>query len=627
MSQSADTATPPATAPANPTAARDTAVADMPVDTEALRRKYEAERLKRVRNDGNAQYVATSGRYAHYLDDPYVAPGFSRDPVLRDMDVLVVGGGFGGLLAAARLRAAGYEDLCIIEKGGDFGGTWYWNRYPGAACDTESYIYLPLLEETGYMPVSKYARAPEILEHSRRIGRHFNLYPSALFQTVITGMAWDDGAARWRVTTNRGDALAARFVVLAGGPLNLPKLPGIPGLDSFQGHSFHTSRWDYAYTGGSSMGGLRGLADKRVGIIGTGATAVQCVPHLGESAQQLFVFQRTPSSVDERNDRPTDPDWASSLQPGWQRERMHNFTTVISGGRFEVDLVNDGWTDLINNIALAAHRHAQAGGDVADPDALVQRADDLKMQKVRARVDAVVQHRATAEALKPWYNQFCKRPCFHDQYLATFNRPNVQLVDTQGQGVEAITERGVVVAGQEYPLDCLIFGTGFEVGTDFTRRLGFEVTGRGGLTLTDKWKDGASTFHGLFTRGFPNLFVMTTQQSGQSANFQHMLDEQSRHIAYILGEVKARGLRCLEASAEAEGKWVDTIVKLARTRHDFLAACTPGYYNNEGKPDARTERNNQFWRGPMVFIRLLDEWRRAGTLPGLELTPQPPGAH
>ena len=626
MAHSADTTSPPAAAPLGADADQG---ADTAVDSLALRRKYEAERLKRVRADGNAQYLATAGRHAHYLDDPYVTPGFSRAPITREVDVLVVGGGFGGLLAAARLREAGYDDLCIVEKGGDFGGTWYWNRYPGAACDTESYIYLPLLEETGYMPVAKYARAPEILEHSRRIGRHFNLYPAALFQTTITAMAWDDAAARWRVTTSRGDTLAARFVVLAGGPLNLPKLPGIPGLDSFQGHSFHTSRWDYAYTGGSAAGGLgslSGLADKRVGIIGTGATAVQCVPHLGASAKQLTVFQRTPSSVDWRNDRPTDPAWVHSLQPGWQRERMHNFTTVISGGRFEVDLVNDGWTDIINNIALAAHRQAQAGATVADPDALVQRADDLKMQRVRARVDAVVQDRATAEALKPWYNQFCKRPCFHDQYLDTFNRPNVQLVDTQGQGVERITARGVVVAGQEYPLDCLIFGTGFEVGTDFTRRLGFEVTGRDGLTLTDKWKDGASTFHGLFTRGFPNLFVMTTQQSGQSANFQHMLDEQSRHIGHILGEVKARGLRTLEASADAEAQWVQTIVTLARTRHDFLAACTPGYYNNEGNPDARSERNNQFWRGPMVFIRLLDEWRRAGTMPGLELTLQPAAA-
>ena len=600
--------------------------ADPGFDPAALRARYEAERLRRLRDDGNAQYVEIAGKFAHYLTDPYVAPGFQREAVVREVEVVVVGGGFGGLLAAARLRAAGYDDVCIIEKGGDFGGTWYWNRYPGAACDTESYIYLPLLEETGYMPVSKYARAPEILEHSRRIGRHFDLYRSALFQTVITDMAWQDEAARWRVTTDRGDVLRARFVVLAGGPLTLPKLPGIPGVDSFKGHSFHTSRWDYAYTGGDATGGLSGLKNKRVGIIGTGATAVQCVPHLGAGAKELFVFQRTPSSVDVRNDLATDPAWAASLQPGWQRERMDNFTTVISGGRFEVDLVNDGWTDLITNILLAARRQPATGGPAQDTEALIQRADFQKMQRVRARVDAVVKDRSTAEALKPWYNQFCKRPCFHDQYLDTFNRPSVHLVDTLGQGVERITERGVVVGGREYELDCLVYGTGFEVGTDFTRRLGFEVHGRDGLTLTEKWRQGARTYHGLFTRGFPNLFVMTTQQSGQSANFQHMLDEQSRHLAHILGEVKTRGLRTLEATAQAEGDWVDTIVKYARSRRNYLAECTPGYYNNEGQPDDRSERNSQFWRGPMVFIRMLDEWRMAGNLPGLDVTPMAPEA-
>ena len=595
-------------------------------DPVALHARYEAERQRRLRPDGNAQYLAVDGAFAHYLDDPQVAPGLRRGPVQRDLDVLVLGGGFGGLLAAARLRQAGYDDLCIIEKAGDFGGTWYWNRYPGAACDTESYIYLPLLEETGYMPMSKYARAPEILEHSRRIGRHFDLYRAALFQTTITGMRWDEASARWHIATDRQDVLRARFVVLAGGPLNLPKLPGIPGVASFQGHSFHTSRWDYAYTGGDATGGLTGLADKRVGIIGTGATAVQCVPHLGAGAQELFVFQRTPSPVDVRNDQPTDPAWVKTLQPGWQRQRMDNFTTVISGGRFEVDLVNDGWTDIIAGIMINARRQAAAGATADEVQALVQRADDLKMQRVRARVDAVVQQPATAEALKPWYSQFCKRPCFHDQYLDTFNRPNVHLVDTQGRGVDRITERGVVVAGREVALDCLVYATGFEVGTDFTRRLGFEVQGRDGLTLTAKWRDGASTLHGLHTRGFPNLFVMTTQQSGQSANFQHMLDEQSRHLAHILGEVKAQGLRSVEAGAEAEAAWVATILKYAQTRRDYLASCTPGYYNNEGRPDARMERNSQFWRGPMAFIRLLDDWRRSGEMPGLELTrPSPAG--
>jgi len=596
------------------------AIDDLGFDPAALRQRYDIERDRRLRADGNQQYVEITGAFAHYLDDPYVEPGFSRAPIVREVEVLVVGGGFGGLLAAAQLRASGVNDLCLIEKGGDFGGTWYWNRYPGAACDTESYIYLPLLEETGYMPSGKYAKAPEILAHTQRIGRHFDLYPAALFQTVITGMRWLEDEACWAVETDRQDRLKARFVVLAGGPLNRPKLPGIPGLDSFQGHSFHTSRWDYAYTGGDASGGLVGLKNKRVGLIGTGATAVQCVPHLGAGAQQLYVFQRTPSSVDVRNDRPTDPEWVKSLQPGWQRERVANFTTVVSGGRFDVDLVNDGWTDLICNILLAARKKSATGEPVANTEALIQLADYQKMERVRARVDAVVKDRATAEALKPWYNQFCKRPCFHDQYLETFNRPNVQLVDTRGQGVQRITERGVVVDGREYPLDCLIFGTGFEVGTDFTRRLGFEVVGRHGQTLTDKWKAGASTFHGLFTRGFPNLFVMGTQQSGQSPNFQHMLDEQSRHIGHIMAQVKAQGVRTLEASAEAEADWVATIVKLSHARQPFLNECTPGYYNNEGAPDERTARNSQFWRGPTAFIRLLEAWRQEGTLPGLELT-------
>jgi cyclohexanone monooxygenase len=595
-------------------------VGELDFDPAALRRKYDLERDKRLKAEGNNQYVETKDDYAHFQDDPWADPNFSREPLVREVQVLVVGGGFGGLLAGARLREQGFEDICIIEKAGDFGGTWYWNRYPGAACDTESYIYLPLLEETGYMPVSKYARAPEIAEHSRRIGRHFDLYKSALFQTVITGMRWQQDTQRWEVRTNRQDVLTAQFVVLAGGPLHRPKLPGVPGVGSFRGHTFHTSRWDYDYTGGDSYGNLHKLGDKRVGIIGTGATAVQCVPHLGAAAQALYVFQRTPSSVDVRNDRPTDPEWVKSLKPGWQRERVANFTSVVSGSAFEVDLVNDGWTDIIGNILLSARKAAASGQQINDEATLIQLADYRKMERVRARVDDIVKDPTTAEALKPWYNQFCKRPCFHDDYLPTFNRPNVHLVDTDGQGVERITERGVVVAGKEYELDCLIFGTGFEVGTDFTRRLGFEVHGRDGVTLTEKWKGGAQTFHGLFTQGFPNLFVMTTQQSGQSPNFQHMMDEQARHVAWVLDQVRSRGADTVECSEQAEADWVQTIVRYSRARQPFLNECTPGYYNNEGKPDERTARNSPFWRGAIQFLRVWDKWRAEGSLPGLELS-------
>jgi cyclohexanone monooxygenase len=584
-------------------------------DPEALRAKYRAERDKRLRADGNAQYQEIAGDYAHYLDDPYVAPGFTRAAQTDEVEVVVIGGGFGGLLAAARLREAGVDDIRLIEKGGDFGGTWYWNRYPGAACDVESYIYLPLLEEVGYIPVEKYSRAPEILAHSRAIGEKFDLYRAALFQTEVTGLKWDDTLSRWIVSTNRGDALKARFVVMANGPLHRPKLPGIPGVESFKGHAFHTSRWDYAYTGGTSNGGLTGLKDKRVGIIGTGATAVQCVPHLAEGAKELYVFQRTPSSIDVRANRPTDPDWAASLQPGWQQERMDNFNTLVSGGFAEEDLVNDGWTDIIRNLLLIA-RQGNASGD---PAQLMELADFQKMESIRARVDQIVEDEAKAEALKPYYNQFCKRPCFHDDYLAAFNRPNVHLVDTEGRGVEAITETSVIANGKACKIDCLIYATGFEVGTSYTRRSGYEVVGRGGVTLTEKWADGVATFHGFHARGFPNCFIVSHAQSGFSVNFPHMLNEQSKHIAHIVKACLDRQVRVMEASQAAEDGWVETIKSTAILRQKFAEECTPGYYNNEGQPSPLAVQNGPYGKGSIAFMQLLEEWRAAGDFQGLEL--------
>ena len=450
-------------------------------DPDALREKYRVERDKRIRKDANAQYVEVAGAFAPYLNDPYTEAA-DRPPLTDDVTVAVIGGGFAGLITGARLMQAGIDDFRIIEKGGDFGGTWYWNRYPGAQCDVESYVYLPLLEETSYVPSEKYARAPEILEHCRRIARHFDLYERACLSTEVTAIAWDGDRLRWVITTNRGDRMSARFLVMGNGPLHRPKLPGIPGIAEFKGHSFHTSRWDYSYTGGDSNGALDGLAGKRVGIIGTGATAVQVVPHVAASAGELFVFQRTPSSIDVRGNRPTDPSWAAALEPGWQRERMENFTLLTSGGFAERDLVNDGWTDILAR--LVNRMRDQSSGAGRDLAAVMELADFEKMEQIRARVDDIVEDTSTAEALKPWYRQFCKRPCFHDDYLQAFNRPNVSLVDTDGRGVNAITSGGVVVGDREYQVDCLIYATGFEVGTDYTRRAGYDVLGsRGQSTL------------------------------------------------------------------------------------------------------------------------------------------------
>jgi cyclohexanone monooxygenase len=589
-------------------------------DPDKLRAKYRAERDRRLRPDGNEQYQEVVGEFSRYVDDPYVEPGYSRAPASDEIEAAVVGGGFGGLLAAARLREAGIENLRVIEKGGDFGGTWYWNRYPGAMCDIESYIYLPLLEEMKYVPTEKYAHAPEILAYSRRIGERYRLYDKALLQTEVTSMVWDEASCRWILGTDRGDRIAARFIAMSNGPLNRPKLPGIPGINSFAGHTFHTSRWDYAYTGGGADGNLSKLHDKRVGIIGTGATAIQCIPHLGEAAKHLYVFQRTPSSIDVRDNRPTDPDWARSLGDGWQQRRMDNFNILVSGGHQDEDMVGDGWTEIFRTLAGVMPRPETARVSKKEIALATEMADFRKMEKIRSRVDAVVRDPATAEALKPYYRQFCKRPCFHDEYLDTYNRPNVTLVDTEGLGVERVTPRGIVVKGVEYELDCLIFATGFEVGTNYTRRSGHDVIGRGGVKLSEKWAGGARTFHGLHSHGFPNCYFMGFVQSALTPNFPHLLNEQAKHIAYVVAHARERGITTVEANAESEAEWVSTIERLARLGERFFRECTPGYYNGEGKPEQRNGLiANSYGAGPVEFFKVLKDWRDAGELRGLEL--------
>ena len=600
-------------------------VGDLEFDPEALQEKYLAERDKRLRPDGNDQYTEARGDFGHFVDDPYVEPGFTRDPVFDDVDVAIIGGGFGGLLAGARLREAGLKRIRVVESGGDFGGTWYWNRYPGAMCDVESYVYLPLLEELNYIPKHKYSFAPEILEHSRAIARHYRLYDDALLQTRITNLRWDGDRSRWIVGTSRGDAFTAQYVAMANGPLNRPKLPGIPGINGFKGHTFHTSRWDYRYTGGDSAGGLTKLADKRVGIIGTGATAIQCVPHLGEWARQLYVFQRTPSSVDVRNNAETDPAWVASLTPGWQARRQDNFNILVAGGDQEEDLVRDGWTDIFRNLTgNAAKEMARKLGrrlTSAEKDQVMRIADYRKMNQVRSRVDDLVRDPAVAAKLKPWYRQFCKRPCFHDEYLQTFNRPNVTLVDTEGRGVERLTEHGVVANGREYEVDCLIFATGFEVGTSYTRRAGYDIVGRGGLTLSEHWADGLRTFHGLMTDGFPNCFFLGFTQSALTVTVPQALSEQAVHVTYMVAEARSRGHQVLEPSVEGVDAYVAEVRSLAKLSERFYVECTPGYYNSEG--DVRNPHNitrNMYGAGPLKFFEKIRAWRDEGEMRGITLS-------
>ena len=591
--------------------------ADLVFDPAALRERYRVERDKRLRDDGNDQYVEMTGSFAHYLDDPYIVGKTNREPVTDEVDVVLIGGGFGGLQAGARLRDAGIKDIKIIEKGGAFGGTWYWNRYPGAQCDIEAYCYLPLLEELNYVPKEKYAYAREILDHSEAIGQHFDLHDCALFQTEVTELRWDESIERWIVSTNRGDAIKARFVSMANGPLHRPKLPGVRGVRDFKGHTFHTSRWDYDYTGGGPEGGLDKLADKRIAIIGTGATAIQCVPFLGETSEHLYVFQRTPSTVDVRGNTPTDPAWAKSLQPGWQKHRMENFNSMISGVPQEEDLVNDGWTDLLGK--MINQFQSTKGDSNMSLEQMIEMANFEKMEEIRARVDEFVEDDKVAEKLKPYYKMFCKRPTFNDDYLPTFNRPNVTLVDTDGPGVEYITEKGLVVNGVEYEVDCIIYSTGFEVGTSYTRRSGYDVIGRAGKSLSDHWRDGTRSLHGMGAHGFPNVFIMNTSQGGFTANFPHLLDESAVHQAHIIAHALAQGYKTVEVTAAAEETWIDTIVGFTDGPLGGLggADCTPGYYNNEGQPNPSAQQSAPYGGGSIRFFELLKEWREDGNFAGL----------
>ena len=586
-------------------------------DPDALRDKYRVERDKRLREDANDQYNEIKGEFSNFIEDPYTTEDVDREPFTDEVEVAIIGGGFGGLIAGARLSELGFEDIRIIEKGGDFGGTWYWNRYPGAACDTEAYIYLPLLEELDYVPSQKYAHAPEILSHSKNIAEKYGLYENACLQTEVTGMQWDALASRWVIQTNRQDRFKAKFVIMSNGPLHRPKLPGIEGINSFNGHTFHTSRWDYEYTGGDSNGALEGLRDKRVAIIGTGATAVQCTPHVGEAAKQLYVFQRTPSSIDVRANRKTDPEWAASLKPGWQKERMDNFNILCSGGVVEEDLVKDGWTEIIRNlISMANYRGEDTNWD--EVPQLMEIADFQKMEQIRSRAAELVEDPKTAESLQPYYRQFCKRPCFHDSYLQTFNRDTVELVDTNGQGVERITQRGVVAGGREYEVDCIIFATGFEVGTSYVRRSGYDVTGLDGLNLSDKWAEGMRTLHGVMTSGFPNLFIISNSQAGFTTNFPHAMDETSQHIGYILNECRKDNLASIDVEKEAEDKWVEEIIGVSRFASDFQESCTPGYYNNEGKPNPKSVQNGPYGKGSRPYFRITAAWREEGNMAGIK---------
>src|SRR5579872_1153549 len=590
-------------------------------DPDAVRAKYLAERDKRL-TPGRAEIrdLRTDERFARFRDDPF-SPVAERAPVADDVDVVIVGGGIAGVCAGAQLRKAGIERIRIIDQAGGIGGTWYWNRYPGVMCDVESYIYMPLLEELDYIPTHRYAFGEEIRHHLETIAQRFDLVDDGLFHTGVTSAEWDEDAARWRVHTDRGDEVTCRWYVLAVGILNLMKLPAVPGMEEFAGRSFHTARWDYDYTGGGPDEPLTGLADKVVALVGTGASGIQCLPPLAQAAKHVYVFQRTPSAVGVRDNRPTEPDFAHRLEPGWQRARMDNFQSIILGRPVDVDGVDDGWT----HHWAAVHNPPRVKG--ATVEEFMRAAEELDygiMETHRRRVEELVTDPVKASILKPYYRYLCKRPCFHDEYLLAFNEPNVSLVDCPA-GFDRITKKGPVVDGKQYEVDCIVYGTGFEPElTPLYRRVGHEIVGRGGVTLAAKWADGAASLFGMMSRGFPNMFVMPApgQQAVVTVNYTQLAVLGAQFVGTAVALFEQREVDVFDVSAEAEAAWTQKVVDSFVDGSAVMSACTPSRLNNEGHPELMNPRNGNYGRGMgdwFGYRERLEHWLEDGRFDGLEI--------
>ncbi|ETI26746.1 hypothetical protein G647_10191 [Cladophialophora carrionii CBS 160.54] len=618
-----------------------------------IQQKYDEERSKRIRPDGDAQYVdlAVSEQFQHYREDPWLDER-SEAVTIRDgehIKYFILGAGFGGLVYAVKLIRSGIpaSEIRIVDSAGGFGGTWYYNRYPGLMCDIESYCYLPLLEEMNYIPKHKYSYGYEIREYINKVAEKYGLSDTAMFRTKINRLVWDESGDEWKVNMTKERTsntpldinITAQFVISTSGLLLHPKLPAIVGIENFKGTSFHTSRWDYSVTGGSQENPvLAKLSDKRVGIIGTGATAIQAVPHLAKYARSLTIFQRTPSSVDERGQHQTEEStWSSKVatKPGWWKERNLNLAAHLSAAvePGEIDLVDDQWSRCRAYRALIGGPDPPFSMESIPAFVASLYATDLpRAERIRQRVDDTVKNKTTAQALKHWYGTWCKRPTFHDDYLPVFNQPNVQLVDTNGKGVDSLTATSAVVGPNEYPLDILIFSTGFRspaIGSP-AFRAGMTITGRAGRDMDAKWRDNVATLHGTLTHGFPNLFMPGPFQACATGNAIFTLDIMSNHAVEIIRQAQARfpGQKVvIEPTVEAEEEWSTEIAKRSMA-FAAMAGCTPGYLNGEGIMDSlpvevkmKAARMGIWGEGIESFMNTLETWEREGRLEGLTVTP------
>jgi cyclohexanone monooxygenase len=541
-------------------------------------------------------------------------------------DVVIVGAGFSGMYMLYKLRQQGLS-VRVFEAGTDVGGTWYWNRYPGARCDVESldysYSFSKDLEQE-WRWSERYPVQPEILKYAQHVADTFDLRKDIQFETKVASARFDDGAQCWRVETSAGDHVTARYCIMATGCLSTWRIPDFPGRDTFKGKTYHTGQWPHEgvdFTG------------KRVGIIGTGSSAIQAIPKIAEQAKHLTVFQRTANYSLPAGDRPLKPGEAEAYKARY--DEIREAARHSPGG---LGTITYGTTSVLEakeeeRRAVFEDRWSAGGfgmlwsyGDIA----INKQANDVAAEFVREKIRSIVKDPRVAELLCPNDHPIgTKRICADTGYYETFNRPNVELVGIKQTPIEAITERGIQVAGKEYEVDCIVYATGFDAMTGALARI--DIRGRAGRRLIDDWAAGPRSYLGLGVAGFPNLFTITGP--GSPSVLSNMLTSIEQHVEWIadcIAYLRARGFALIEPTLAAQDAWVEHVNVVA---HATLYPQANSWYmgaNVPGKPRVFMP----YVGGVGAYRAKCKEVAEAGyegfaltMLPHFKPPPEPEGAH
>lgn len=496
------------------------------------------------------------------------------------LDAVVVGAGFSGMFAIYKLRELGFS-VRAFERGSGVGGTWYWNRYPGARCDAPSlqysYQFSEALQQEWHW-TEKYAAQPEILDYCNHVAERFALRDHITFNTTVSSIHYDENAALWQLSTAQGEQFKARFCVMATGCLSTTNLPNIPGIEDFRGESYHTGQWPKAGVD---------LSGKRVGIIGTGSTGIQVITTIAEQVDQLFVFQRTPQFSTPARNEPTDPDYEAAIKSDYPNFRARNYRKPLA---IDIDLDPKGPKTFELNgeqRRQVFEQKWQEGGmslALAFRDLTLNReANEAVSAFIREKIDEIVEDKDVAALLKPPHIYGCKRPCIDTGYFEVYNRDNVHLIDASQHGIDKITADGVVVNGEEHQVDCLIFATGFDAIIGTLNRI--DIRGLNHRELKDKWEEGPRNYLGLVSNGFPNMFFVSGP--GSPSVLTNMVATSEKQINWIgdcMAYMRDNNIDVIDASKDAEQQWLLEVQRAAE--RTLWGACNNWYYgaNIPGKP-------------------------------------------